>query len=215
MAFDFIDDLNDYFCEKYADYDKICVLKGYVMPKMQTTERRADGRDYSYTLPASTMRLAAQKEKDVLLKELKEKMFDPTFSFSFRPLGIFAAIGDKFKKDNFKKTLEAVLARNSLTKEAASSGLNIDAFTWEKICKGKYYPTKNLIFSLALSAHLPSSDMHELLSACELVLDYASVKDVVVSYLAEKRVFNADMVCAALKEYKVGNLFLKGYSEAE
>ena len=41
----FISDLDDYFCEKYANYDRMCVLKGYVMPKMQTTQRREDGTD--------------------------------------------------------------------------------------------------------------------------------------------------------------------------
>ena len=56
--YDFIADLDEYFCEKYANYDKLCVLDGYRMPKMQTSEVRADGRTYAYTLPANTMRLA-------------------------------------------------------------------------------------------------------------------------------------------------------------
>ena len=29
MTFDFIEDLDEYFCEKYANYDHICILKGY------------------------------------------------------------------------------------------------------------------------------------------------------------------------------------------
>ena len=32
--FDFITDLDEYFCEKYANYDKLCVLNGYKMPVM-------------------------------------------------------------------------------------------------------------------------------------------------------------------------------------
>ena len=70
----FISDLDDYFCEKYANYDRMCVLKGYVMPKMQTTQRREDGTDYSYTLPPETMRLSLQENKAALLKQLKEEM---------------------------------------------------------------------------------------------------------------------------------------------
>ena len=70
----FISDLDDYFCEKYANYDRMCVLKGYVMPKMQTTQRREDGTDYSYTLPPETMRLSLQENKAALLKQLKERM---------------------------------------------------------------------------------------------------------------------------------------------
>ena len=42
MTFDFIEDLDEYFCEKYANYDHICILKGYEMPKMQTTARGWD-----------------------------------------------------------------------------------------------------------------------------------------------------------------------------
>ena len=70
MGFAFMEDLDGYFCEKYANYDRLCVLKGYEMPKMQTTERREDGTDYSYTLPASTMRLALQRNRAQLLAEL-------------------------------------------------------------------------------------------------------------------------------------------------
>ena len=70
--FDFIADLDEYFCEKYANYDKLCVLKGYRMPKMQDTKVGADGRTYAYTLPANTMRLALQENKAELLKTLKK-----------------------------------------------------------------------------------------------------------------------------------------------
>ena len=69
--FDFIADLDGYFCEKYANYDKICVLPDYKMPKMQTSEVREDGRTYAYTLPANTMRLALQEKKAELLQTLK------------------------------------------------------------------------------------------------------------------------------------------------
>lgn len=99
MAFDFLEDLDEYFCEKYANYDHICILNGYEMPKMQTTERREDGTDYSYTLPASTMRLAAQRNRKDLLAQLKERMTDTTFSFTFRPLGLFARIKGFCKTD--------------------------------------------------------------------------------------------------------------------
>ena len=87
--YDFIADLDAFFCEKYADYDRICILPGYRMPVMQATETRADGRTYGYTLPSETMRLALQEQKDELLKTLKSQMVDKTFSFSFQPVGFF------------------------------------------------------------------------------------------------------------------------------
>ena len=86
----FISDLDDYFCEKYANYDRMCVLKGYVMPKMQTTQRREDGTDYSYTLPPETMRLSLQENKAALLKQLKDVRL---YVFVFVPsAGIFRKI---------------------------------------------------------------------------------------------------------------------------
>lgn len=210
MAFDFLEDLDEYFCEKYANYDRICILKGYEMPKMQTTERREDGTDYSYTLPASTMRLALQKNRVDLLRQLKETMTDSTFSFSFRPVSFFGRVKDSFKKDSFKKVLAAVLARYNLNAESAAGLLETDGATWKKICNGQYYPTKNLLFSLALAAHFSTDDAEELFEACGFSFDYSQVKDTVVAYLLTRKVFNADMVAAALREYKVGNLFIKG-----
>ena len=215
MAFDFLTDLDDYFCEKYADYDKICVLKGYSMPKMHATERRADGRDYSYTLPMSTMRLAKQKEKASLLRQVKDGLFDPSFSFSFRPLGLFERFRGAFKKVNSKKVLAQIFARNSLTADEVKAELDIDEYTWKKICKGQYHPTKNLVFSIAITAHLPIEDMYELMEVCELGMDFTKPKDVVVAYLVEKKVFNQEMVRAAADEYKLANLFIKWLQPTE
>ena len=41
--FDFINDLDNFFCEKYANYDKICILNGYKRPVMQATRVNEDG----------------------------------------------------------------------------------------------------------------------------------------------------------------------------
>lgn len=41
MTFDFIEDLDEYFCEKYANYDHICILKGTKCPKCR---RRSGAR---------------------------------------------------------------------------------------------------------------------------------------------------------------------------
>ena len=98
MKFDFISDLDAYFCEVYANYDRLCVLPGYHMPKMQDTRTDEYGRKYSYTLPAKTMNLAGQEKKDELLKLLKEKMTDKTFSFTFRPVSFWGRIADFFAK---------------------------------------------------------------------------------------------------------------------
>ena len=135
MQFEFIKDLDEYFCENYANYDKLCVLNGYKMPKMQATKRRENGRDYSYTLPANTMRLALQEKKDELLKTLKSTMADKSFSFSFVPVGFFASF-KRFAKNSYSKIFCQLLEKYSLTKEEAKKELAIDEKTWERICSG-------------------------------------------------------------------------------
>ena len=207
MKFEFINDLDEYFCEKYANYDKICILPGYRMPKMQAVERRANGRDYAYTLPASTMRLALQENKAELLKELKSKMADKSFSFSFVPAGL-SGIFSRFSKSSFDKIFVNALKKYSLTVEEAKKELTIDEKTWKKICKGIYYPTKNLLFSVALTARFSYEDTQALLAMLGMEFDYTLEREVVIGYLLKQKVFNQEMVKAAFDEYSVSNLFV-------
>ena len=206
--FDFIADLDAYFCETYANYDKLCVLQGYRMPKMQTSEVREDGRTYAYTLPANTMRLALQEKKEELLAQLKAQMQDKTFSFSFQQLNLFSRMKNKHSRYGFVKWLKAVLGKYNVTPEVAGEGLNIDQKIWQGIYKGDYLPTKNLILSLALTVNLSVEDTENLLLVCGYEFDFTIVKDVVVYYLIQSKVFNRPMIDAALAEYKVDNLFI-------
>ena len=207
--YDFIADLDEYFCEKYANYDKLCVLDGYRMPKMQTSEVRADGRTYAYTLPANTMRLALQENKAELLIALKKQMFDKTVSFSFRPLHFFARCKNKFSKFGFPKYFRAVLNKYNADEKQVGEELAIMPEIWKEICKGNFLPTKNLILSMSMAMHFSLDDTKNLLAVCGYELDYSIVKDVVISYLLTHKVYNADMIDTALSEYKVENLYLK------
>ena len=209
MKFDFINDLDAYFCEVYANYDRLCVLPGYRMPKMQDTRLDEYGRKYSYTLPAKTMNLAGQEKKEELLKLLKEKMTDKTFSFTFRPVGWWGRFTDNFSKNTFKKLLKATAARYNATPEDFIKSLDVDAEIWKNIVKGKFYPSKNMIFSIAIVGHFTYKETKELLAVCGYEFSFDEVKDVVVSYLLFKSIFNPLMVQAALEEYKLANLFIK------
>ena len=51
MGFAFMEDLDGYFCEKYANYDRLCVLKGYEMPKMQSRPLHFRHSFYSVKFP--------------------------------------------------------------------------------------------------------------------------------------------------------------------
>ena len=212
QGFGFLFDFDEYFCENYANYDKLCVLDGYKVPKMQATERRADGRLYAYTLPANTMRLAKQEKCAELLAALKEKTMDKSFSFSFEPAGIFERL-KKNSKYSFKTALEEVFKKNSVVAEELAEELSIAKEIWTKICKGDYYPTKNGIFSMALAGRISYEDTTYLLAVRGMEFDYTQEREVVISYLLKQKVFNRDMVAAALAEYKVKNLFIKWLQE--
>ena len=206
--FDFIQDLDGYFCEKYANYDKLCVLPGYRMPKMQTSKVGEDGRTYAYTLPASTMRLAKQENKAELLSELKSRLSDKTFSFSFSPVGIFTRVKNIFFKYAPYKWLKVILEKCGTTETEAGSLLSIDQTVWQGICKGKFAPTKNLILSLALTSQLGMEYTKDLLALCGYEFDFSYEKDVVIAYLLEQKIYNRLMIDAALNEYHISNLFL-------
>ena len=206
---DFIADLDAYFCETYANYDKLCVLKGYRMPKMQDCKIDEFGRKRTYTLPANTLRLALQENKGELLQALKAQMRDKTFSFSFRPLGFFARLKNKFSNYGFGRWAKETLKKYNLTLMEAGESLQIEPAIWKEICKGNFKPTKNTVLSLALTVNMGLQDTENLLLACNYQLDDKIVKDVVIKYLLGQKVFNRDMIDVALKEYSVENLFLK------
>ncbi len=207
--YEFLTDLDEYFCEKYANYDKLCILPGYKMPVMQATRLDDFGRTYAYTLPSENMRLALQENKKELLALLKEKLTDTTFSFSFQPIGFFRAFGNRFRKYGFCKIFRAIIHKYGSDEKALFEQLNVPEEVWKKICKGKFLPTKNLVLSIALVLHLSMSDAETLLNLCEGCFDYTLPKDVVVSYLLNNRVYNEGMIAAALAEYKIINLFIK------
>ena len=207
--YDFIADLDEYFCETYANYDKICVLPGYKMPLMQTSSVDEFGHTRAYTLPANTMRLALQEKKAELLALLKPRLADPTFSFSFQPIGLFMWLHHRFSKLGFFQFFRSLLQKYGLTEQTAAEGLNVSKEIWRKICKSKFLPSKNLIFSLSLTAQLSFDDTEEMLLLCEEDFDYTLVKDVVISYLLTNKIYNPAMVESALAEYNVENLFIK------
>ena len=203
MKFEFIEDLNEYFCEKYAHYDRLCILPGYRMPKMQETGIDAFGRRYSYTLPSERLSLAHQEKKAELLAALKERLCDKNFSFSFRPLNLFERIGDAFAKESFRKTLAEVARAHNADVKGLADDLNVDPAIWKKILKGEFYPSKRLVLALGVSAHFSYREVKAMLQVSGYDFDFENPCDVVVSYLLVKGIYNADMVNAALAEYNL------------
>lgn len=206
--YDFMNDLDDFFCEKYENYDKLCTLSGYKMPVMQATKQDEFGREVGYTLPKTEMRLALQEKKSELLAELKTTMWDKTFSFSFTPYKWTEKIAHLFSKDVFHKRFAQLLEMKKYTKDEAAAGLTIRKEIWDGICNGKFAPTKNLVFSLAFAMQLSLEELQALLWLIYEKFDFTEVKDVVVYYLIEQGIYHMDKVRAAFAEYRVENLFL-------
>ena len=206
---DLIADLDGYFAEKYANYDKICVLNGYVLPKMHYTDELPDGRKIARTMPPETMRLSNQENVEEKIAQLKSKFIDKSFSFTFMPIGFFERIQNKFYKYSFLNLFKQILAKCHLTFEQAKEGVEVSDEIWKNVKKGKFLLTKNMIFSLALTCPFSVEDTTLLLYACGFDWDYSLEKDVVIDYLLTKKVYNPAMVQACLEEYHIANLFIK------
>lgn len=206
---DFLADLDEYFCEKFAGYELFCGLPQYRMPTMQATRTDEYGRKFSYTLPKSTLRLADQEKKAELLEIVKGKLLSREFTFSFHPVKWYALFKHRFLKTGFRKTAERVAARHNLAFEELFAGTGIEEGIVKGIKNGEFIPTKNLLFSVALSAQLSLEDTQELMNSCKMDWDYALQRDVVVRYLLERSIYNEEKITAALKEYKINHLFLK------
>ena len=206
MHLEFLKDLDEYFCENYTNYDKLCLQPDYKMPVMNATKRLKDGRIYAYTLPSTTMRLSLQEKKAEVLASLKEGLFDAEFSFSFKPLSFWGWIKDSFQKYSFKKVFPILLARKGLTVEDAKKAVVLDEKVWRRILKGRYYPTKALIYRIGLCCALSEKDVNDLLCLCGYSYDFNSVRDVVISYLFHNGITNAELVNCAFAEYKITSM---------
>ena len=102
-----------------------------------------------------------------------------------------------------------MLDKYGIVEEEALKNLNVSDEVWKGICKGKFEPTKNLLYSLALTAQFSYDDTCALMLLCGYGFDFANVKDVVITYLLQQKVYNRLMIEEALNEYKVTNLFIK------
>lgn len=197
--------LDEYFCAQYSDYTRLSALEGYEMPEMLVVER--DGN--LSRKDSSRMRLNFQPKREELLSVLKKSLADTdfTFGFSFRP--VRDKFADPFRKYTFAKVLPAALRHAGETTESAGEKLDIEPKFWKLIVKGKLYPEKNTVLALALVCRLQERDARNLLSVCGFTLEDTSVRDIVVQYLIQNKIFNEDMRNKCLAEYRITNLPIK------
>ncbi len=197
--------LDEYVCAHYSDYVRIAALEGYEMPEVLYVAE--DGnlarRD------SSCMRLCHQAKRDVLLARLKEGLSDTDFTFSFRFIPLRDRLPERFRKNTFAHLLPGVLHRCNETAESAGEKLDIEPRFWNKIVKGRLWPEKNTVLALALVCGMSGSDLNLLFAVCGFSFSDENVRDVVVRYLLEQKVFGAEARDACLNEYGISCLPIK------
>ena len=197
--------LDEHFCAVYSDYVRISALEGYQRPELIFISNDGNVARRNSEL----MRLSYQKDCEKLLETLKNGLSDTEFTFSFSFIPLMERIRDTHRKYTFAKVLPSVLKRYDETVESAGEKLDIEPRFWRKICKGKLYPEKNTLLALALVCRMSSTDLSNLLAVCGFSLKEDNVRDVVVGYLVEQKLFNEEMRDDCLKEYKIECLPIK------
>lgn len=207
----FLAALDEYFCANYSDYVRLNALEGYKKPDIIYIMK--DGnvarRD------SSCMRLVHQEHAAELLAQFKAGYADAEFTFNFLFPPRMERLRDRFRKHTFAKLIRPILSKYNETAESAGEKLAIEPRIWKKIVKGSLYPEKCTIQALGLVCHMRQSDMQSLLNVCGHRLERESVRDVVVSYLMEQRIFNAEMRDRCLSEYRITNLPIRRDVPAE
>ncbi len=194
--------LDAYFSENYCDYVRLAAIEGYSIPDMLVIG--ADGnisrKDEKW------MRLCHQEKGEELLARFKQGLEDTYFTFHFSCISIFRRIKNVFRKDTFARLLPKALAHCQETVLSAGEKLTIDAKIWNAIVKGKVYPEKCTVLALAFACRMNIDDVNALLYSCGFVLENSNVRDIVVGYLLQQKIFNPTMRDKCLAEYKISSL---------
>lgn len=202
METGFLDELDEYFCANYSDYTRLSATEGYEMPEMLTV-----GANGSIVRKdESLMRLSNQRNKARILENFKRDFRDTYFTFSFCYPAFGERFKDHFRKYTFAKVLPGILAHSGETVQSAGERLAIEDKIWKAIVKGKVYPEKCTVLALALVCRLNTTDTNGLLAVCGYSMQSDNVRDVVVEYLLQQKIFNPMMRNRALKEYNLVNL---------
>lgn len=205
MKAEYLCALDEYFCAIYSDYVRLSALDGYVMPDVLyvSDDGNVARRD------SSCMRLCYQEKCDEILAKFKDALTDTTFAFSFSFPTLRERLFRRFEKYTFSKLLPQALHHCGETAETAGEKLDISPKYWNKIVKGTLYPEKNTIFALAIVCRMQWQDVTSLLAVSGFEFREDDVRDVVVRYLIEQKLFNEEMRDACLAEYKLTNIPIK------
>ena len=197
-------DLDDYFCKKFADFDMIGSMPSYesvTVSMILKNKNRIEEGEYA----ANEMRkISYQPNPAKVLAEIKERYVDNTFTFSFRPAPFKQRIAALFGGRNTSGKFIAKLIRNyGEQPEGLWEKIGLAQKDWKAVLRGFYIPEKSLIYKITLLLGLSREDNFALMKECGCYYDFADARDVIVRYLVDYRVYNRDMIDAAFDEYHI------------
>lgn len=195
-------DLDEYFMRTYSDYSAISAIAGYDMPER-------DGGSTEYSVGGEKYKLSNQANGKELLEKMKENYVDRDFAFSFSPVKFKERLKDVRRKYTFKKILPRIFRKYSLDINSFYERINVSRPVWKKIVNGKFYPEKGTVFAIAIAGGISHADAKDLLAVCGFEFDYTFVRDVVVSYILEYKIFSPEVYGDILAEYKITSLPLR------
>ena len=202
METSYLDELDEYFCANYSDYTRLSATEGYEMPEMLTVGANGTIERKDEAL----MRLINQPNRMQVLCNFKRDYRDTNFTFNFCYPAFGERFKDRFRKYTFAKVLPSILAHSGETAQSAGEKLALEPKIWNAIVKGNVYPEKCTVLALALVCRLSMTDVNGLLAVCGFTLQNDSVRDVVVEYLLQQKIFNRMMRNRALEEYNLVSL---------
>lgn len=204
MSEDFIHDLNEYFCKKYANYELISTMPSYesvTISMVLKNRNRIEEGEYT----ANEMRkISYQPHPEQILAELKERYVNNNFTFSVRVAPLRMRFKALFRSKDLPGPMVARLIRNyGEDPETFGEKAGVSAGIWKDMLRGRYIPEKVLLFKIFLLLGVSLEDSLALMKLCGAYYNFEDARDVVVRYLIDYRVFNRDMIDRAFDEFRI------------
>lgn len=201
MNVDFLSDLDEYFVKKYSNRSKLSAIPGFEIPVAREEE--------NFIVPPEKYKLSNQKNCSELLKVFKGNLIDKDFSFDIVEVKFKQRIKDIRRNDVFYRIFPDACKKYSVDRDNLYTEFTVSEEVWKSVIKGKYYPSKNLILAIILACGINFRDGGILLGSCGYEYDFESVRDCVVSYLVEYKIFNRSLIEKAFEEYSITSIPLK------
>ena len=124
----------------------------------------------------------------------------PSFSVATAPSSLEDAISSMGQ--SFQATLFALIDQSGMTDAEVYKRANLDRKLFSKIrCNEAYIPKKQTILALAIALRLSMAQARELLASAGFTLTNNNLRDVIVSYCIESRIYDIFEVNALLFKY--------------